>query len=122
MELADRQFAITRTPPNGPLTLHPADGPRERHRFGFEQPTEQAPRVDPDEVGVVLVPGLVFDRGGQRLGRGAGYYDNFLPQIPPDAPRVAVVPSWLIAAAVPTEQHDVAMTHFATENGVYQVG
>jgi 5-formyltetrahydrofolate cyclo-ligase len=118
MELPDREFVLTRTPADGPLTLHPADAPRERHRFGFEQPLADAPQVDPATVGVVLVPGLAFDRTGQRLGRGAGYYDTFLPNTASDVPRVAIVPSWLIVDAIPTEPHDVVMTHFATEHGV----
>lgn len=116
-----RSYVLTRTPTDGPLTLHPSDGPRERHRYGFEQPTADAPVVDPVTVGVVLVPGLAFDRDGQRLGRGAGYYDTFLPSTQSDVPRVAVVPSWLIVDAIPIEAHDVPMTHFATEHGVRPV-
>ena len=121
MENGDRSYALTRTPPDGPLTLHSSDGPRERHRYGFEQPTADAPIVDSSDVGVVLVPGLAFDRSGQRLGRGAGYYDTFLPSVALDVPRVAIVPSWLVIDWIPTEPHDLTMTHLATEHGVRSV-
>ena len=122
MDSVDRAFAVTRTPPRGPLTLHPADSPRERHRYGFEQPVAGAPPVDPGGVGVVLVPGLAFDRGGGRLGRGGGYYDRFLPTLPPDTARVGVVPEQLVVEAVPTDPHDVPMTHLATQRGVRRCG
>ena len=118
MDDAERGFAVTRTPSRGSLTLHPAGAPRERHRYGFEQPVAGAPPADPGDVGVVLVPGLAFDRGGGRLGRGGGYYDRFLPTLPPDTARVGVAPEQLVVEAVPTDPHDVPMTHLATQSGV----
>ena len=118
MESDDRLFAVTRTPSRGPLTLHPAGSPRERHRYGFEQPVAGAPLVDPNDVGVVLVPGLAFDQLGGRLGRGGGYYDRFLPAFPDGTCRVGVAPEDLVVVAVPTDRHDVPMTHLATEHGV----
>ena len=114
----DRSCAVTRTPGEGPLTLHPADSPRERHRYGFEQPVAHSPRVDPGEVSVVLVPGLVFDLHGGRLGRGGGYYDRFLPTLPTTVKRVGVTTETLIVEGLPIEPHDVPMTHLATESGV----
>lgn len=117
-----RTFAVTRTPPRGPLTLHPLDSPRERHRFGFEQPVAAAPLVDPSTVAVVLTPGLAFGPDGERLGRGGGYYDRFLPTVPDGAARVGVTVSALVADGLPTDSFDVPMTHLATEAGVRSVG
>ncbi len=113
-----RVYAVTRTPSHGPLTLHPADSPLEKHHYGFRQPVASAPVLSPDRVGVVLVPGLLFDRRGGRLGRGKGYYDRFLAALPADALRVGVALEHLVIESLPTEPHDVPMTHLATENGV----
>ena len=121
LDSGDRTFAVTRTPSRGPLTLHPADAPRERHRYGFEQPVAGAPRVDPGKVRAALVPGLVFDRDGGRLGRGGGYYDRLLPGLPDGAPRVGVTLERLVVDKLPTDSHDVPMTHLATERGVREV-
>lgn len=119
--LTGRPFALTRTPPRGPLTLHRADGPLETHRYGFAQPAAQAPPVEPSAVGVVLVPGLVFDRAGSRLGRGAGFYDGLLPQINPAAARVGITTDQMVVDRIPADDRDAAMTHLATQSGVVQV-
>ena len=117
----DRPLALTRTPPAGPLTLHAADGPLETHRYGFLQPCAEAPPVDPGQVGVVLVPGLVFDRTGARLGRGAGYYDGLLPRIDSGAALVGVTTDQMVMDRIPAADHDIAMTHLATESGAVPV-
>ena len=49
--------------------------PLERGQWGIREPRADAPEVDPD---ILIVPLLVFDRAGYRLGFGAGYYDMTL--------------------------------------------
>lgn len=119
--LGRERFAVTRTPESGPLTIHPATAELERHRYGFMQPSAGAPRLPEGRVGVALVPGLAFDRRGNRLGRGAGYYDELLPRLAADCLRVGVAFERDVVEALPTEPHDVVMTHLATERGVVAV-
>lgn len=120
--LVDRRCAVTRTHGGGRLSVHPADGTMERHRFGYLQPVDGAPEVPLGDVAVALVPGVVFDRRGARLGHGAGYYDRLLPRLGRDVPLVGVTPRALVVAdRLPVEAHDVRMTHLATEDGVRPV-
>lgn len=49
--------------------------------FGIREP--MAAQVDPGRIEAVIVPGLVFDVHGYRLGYGKGYYDRFLRSLSP---------------------------------------
>lgn len=115
----DRTVLVTRTPAAGALTIHPIDAPRERHPFGFQQPTADADRWS-GPIDVVLLPGLAFGRDGSRLGRGTAYFDRLLAgrEIPV---RMGVAPAARVVDRVPTEPHDVAVTHLVTEAGVAAV-
>ncbi len=50
----------------------------ENGRFGIPTPRGTELLGNANEADVVLVPGLGFDREGNRLGRGRGYYDRAL--------------------------------------------
>jgi 5-formyltetrahydrofolate cyclo-ligase len=111
-------FAITRTPDTGDdLTVHPLDSPRERHWYGFDQPAAGSVEVRDDDIAVVLVPGLAFDRLGGRLGHGKGYYDRLLARLQGRSLLIGITGGYIVAE-LPTEAHDVPMTHLAGEFGV----
>ena len=59
-------------------------------------------------IAVALIPGVAFDAAGRRLGRGRGYYDRFLRQLP-CARRVGVCFPFQRVAEVPAEPHDVSV-------------
>ncbi|MBU3750038.1 MAG: 5-formyltetrahydrofolate cyclo-ligase, partial [Mycobacterium sp.] len=84
-------------------------------RFGLREPHGPALPVSAlSEAEVVLVPALAVDRHGVRLGRGGGFYDRSLPLCTPGTPLVAVVRDTEILDELPSEAHDVAMTHALT--------
>lgn len=117
------RIAVTRTPREGRLTIHAYDPANlERHHLGFQQPVRQSTELPIDEIDVVLVPGYVFDRSGHRVGRGAGYYDGLLQQLPPGVIRVGVTVDRLLIDELPTEPHDQRVSWVATESGVQRVG
>ena len=51
--------------------------------FGIREPEGEP--FPPERIEAVLVPGVVFDGQGYRLGYGKGYYDRFLPALDPSA-------------------------------------
>jgi 5-formyltetrahydrofolate cyclo-ligase len=47
--------------------------------YGIDEPHSELPAVDPQLLDLVLVPGVAFGPNGERIGRGAGYFDRFIP-------------------------------------------
>lgn len=83
--------------------------------FGLREPPP--PWLGPGaiaEATLLLVPALAVDRRGNRLGRGAGFYDRALTFAAADARLVAVVRDDELLDDLPAEPHDVPMTHALT--------
>lgn len=120
-ELGWTRFAVTRTPDEGPLTIHPAIGAMEQHGYGFAQPVQDAMELAPHHISAAVVPAMAFDRSGHRLGHGAGYFDELLARIPVDRPRIGVTVAEFLVGQLPVEPHDVSMTHIVTENEILTI-
>lgn len=112
------RWVLPRVERDGSLTFRDVDAPRERHKFGMEQPTESGPMVPVTEIDVVLVPGLAFDLDGDRLGNGAGHYDRVLQGLRSGAEAIGIAPAARVVEKVPVEPHDQRVRWLATEEGV----
>ncbi|MEW6547138.1 MAG: 5-formyltetrahydrofolate cyclo-ligase [Bacillota bacterium] len=76
----------------------------------------RCPPVDAALVDLVLVPGVVFDRRGFRLGYGGGYYDRLLGYLP-RAVRVGLAFSLQVVDQLPVLPHDLPVDILVTEGG-----
>jgi len=77
--------------------------------FGLLEPAGESPEIPLGEIDAFICPGLAFDTGGGRLGRGRGYYDRVLAQARPDALKIGVCfPQQIVTDTFP-EPHDVKM-------------
>jgi 5-formyltetrahydrofolate cyclo-ligase len=75
-----------------------------RGRFGIPEPAAAAPTVDAAALDVIVVPGLLFDRRGYRLGWGGGWYDATLPTTA--AQRIGFAYELQIVDELPRAPHD----------------
>lgn len=64
---------------------------------------------DYDSIDLIIVPGVAFDRDGHRMGRGKGFYDRFLPQLPNAYKLGVCYPFQIIEEGVCCDAHDVPM-------------
>lgn len=94
----------------------------EPNRYGIPEPVVAADDalIDPMELDLVLVPLLGFDRSGQRLGFGGGFYDRsfaFLKDRPrPSAPLlVGVAYAFQELEAIESGPWDVLLDYIATD-------
>ncbi len=101
------------------LTLHAYAAGDDLVESGFvvQEPLASAPEVEPDQIDLVLVPGLTFDVRGHRLGYGQGYYDRLLPSLP-RAARIGLAYELSLLAEVPSAAHDVPVDFVITERRV----
>ncbi|MDR1925956.1 MAG: 5-formyltetrahydrofolate cyclo-ligase [Planctomycetaceae bacterium] len=94
-----------------------------RGRFGILEPMSQIwklaeRRVELDSIDVILVPGVLFDRECNRLGRGGGYYDRFLARLPEKNIRVGLCFAMQIFNSIPKEIHDQRVDIVITEKEI----
>ena len=82
------------------------------------QPKDTQVFCKPDEISVILVPGLVFTEQGMRLGRGAGFYDRFLKAYP-KALRVGIAFQNQIASKIPEASWDERVDIVLTDQSLY---
>lgn len=88
--------------------------------FGIREPDpEDWPAADIKTVDLALIPALAFDRAGNRLGRGKGYYDRLLSCPGFRALKIGIVTERFLLPGIPTEPHDVGMDLVVTEAAVY---
>jgi 5-formyltetrahydrofolate cyclo-ligase len=85
----------------------------EERGFGFLEPPPDAPELRP--IDVIVVPALVLDVRGHRIGYGAGYYDRTLPAYAPPARTVGVGYDWELVAEVPDTEGDVTLDALVTD-------
>jgi 5-formyltetrahydrofolate cyclo-ligase len=91
--------------------------PLERGQWGIREPRADAPEVDPD---ILIVPLLVFDRAGYRLGFGAGYYDMTITALRARKTIIAVGIAFAAqeVPAVPRTERDARLDLVLTEREV----
>ena len=86
-------------------------------RFGLSEPDPSLPTVEPDAL---IVPLAAFDRAGQRIGYGRGYYDGAITRLSRAQPVLTVGIGFAAqeVARVPAEPHDRPLRFVITEAGV----
>ena|ERR1017187_2271470 len=101
----------------GASELHDFDADLTTGRFGILEPKPEAMRpAAAKQIDVALAPGLAFDKTGNRLGRGMGYFDRLLQEI--YGARIALAFDFQLLGEVPTEAHDRRMDFIVTETRV----
>jgi 5-formyltetrahydrofolate cyclo-ligase len=90
-------------------------------KWGICEPPADAPIVSASRIEFILMPGVAFDRSGNRLGYGRGYYDKWLLTADPALARVAAAFSCQIVKKVPVGPHDQTIDSIITENEIINI-
>lgn len=85
------------------------------NRYGIPEPAVKGDEIPKPDI--IIIPGVAFDRKGNRIGMGSGYYDRFLAD-KQDIPRIALAYSTQILDSVPQDPYDEPVDMIVTENEV----
>lgn len=81
--------------------------------MGILAPAVHTPTIRPQEIDILIIPGVAFTRQGDRLGYGGGYYDRFIHQCP-QARILALAFPEQMRETLPTEAHDFRIPEIIT--------
>ena len=87
--------------------------------YGILEPSIYEPYIEPNELDLIVVPGVGFDRNGGRMGYGAGFYDRYFKKISKDKMqkivKLALAYDFQILEDVPMNEQDVPVNYIITE-------
>lgn len=79
--------------------------------YGICQPhPDNLRQVDLDQIEIILVPGIAFDKDGNRLGHGKGYFDSFLRKIPKATYTIGLAYEFQILKDLPISKADIPVS------------
>lgn len=82
----------------------------------WEPIPEKSALVTNDQIDLIIVPGVVFDKKGYRIGFGGGYYDRYLANY--KNATVALLHTIQLINQIPTEYYDIPVKQLVTEKGI----
>jgi 5-formyltetrahydrofolate cyclo-ligase len=87
----------------------------ERQHFGIYQPRrDRVKEVPLDDIDLVVVPGVAFDKKNIRLGRGHGYYDRFLSGLSSSTKTIGLAFDFQLLEDLPKDPHDIPVSQIIT--------
>lgn len=97
-----------------PKEIKNANTDLEKGTYGIYEPRETQKDIRSEEIDLIVVPGVAFDRKNRRLGRGKGYYDRFLAQLPRDKVTVGLAFDIQIVENLPHDSDDRPVSKIIT--------
>jgi len=99
-----------------PSKIFDFDTELEKGKKGILVPKKEYYRLFPPEnIDLIIIPGVAFDLSGNRIGRGFGYYDNFLGKVRPSAKIIALAFEMQIVKRIPNDKNDIPVHKIITE-------
>ena len=113
-----KRLALPRTYGKGIMSFHYVETLEDLipGAFGILEPKEDAPLYEDAPATLCLVPGILFDRRGLRIGYGGGYYDRFLRDHPVNT--LGIIYRSFVLPTSPGGKYDRHVTALATERGI----
>lgn len=85
-------------------------------KYNILEPKENSEKINPKDFELLFIPGLAFGIGGERLGRGGGYFDRFLLELP--GLKIGLAYEFQIFNSLPILDHDIKMDLIVTDKRI----
>jgi 5-formyltetrahydrofolate cyclo-ligase len=87
--------------------------------FGILEPKEnKILKFNPDNLDLIIVPGIAFDRNGNRIGYGHGYYDRFFKNLKKNVKKIGLAYDFQLVDKIIPHEFDIPMDLIITESRV----
>ena len=90
-----------------------------KNHYNIPEPIDGI-EINSSQVEVVFVPLLAFDKTGNRVGYGKGFYDRFLSECKPETIKIGLSFFEVEEEVFETDDNDVSLDYCVTPNRVYQ--
>lgn len=89
--------------------------------WGILEPSGQnQEKILPEQIDLVIIPLLIFDINGNRVGYGKGFYDRFLQQCKPETLKIGICLEEPIENIEDVNEFDIKMDSCITPNKIYK--
>lgn len=103
-----------------PLEIKDISRDLEIGAFGIREPKRGNKIIQPQEINLVIMPGVAFDKKGTRLGYGGGFYDKFLKNLPDSSQFIGLAFQEQIVNLIPRTSRDMLVHKIITDKGVME--
>lgn len=85
--------------------------------YGILEPKKICKAIDKKDIDLVLIPGIAFDKKGNRLGYGGGFYDKFLEKkdLNFKFSTIGLAYEFQVVENIPCEKHDISVDGIITD-------
>lgn len=86
--------------------------------IGILEPIDDSDYINKEKIDLIIVPGVVFDLQGNRIGYGGGYYDRYLEDIKAIRNKVVLAYDFQIVDFIDAENHDIKFDYIITNKKI----
>lgn len=88
--------------------------------WGILEPETFNREINKQELDLIIVPGVAFDRNGNRIGYGGGYYDRYFSDLNSTIKKVVLAYDIQLMESFQCEDHDIKVDFIITEREIIE--
>lgn len=89
-----------------------------KNSMGILEPIDDSKYIEKENIDLIVVPGVVFDKDCNRIGYGGGYYDRYLKDIAYKNNKVVLAYDLQVIDKIESEEHDIKVDYIITNSKI----